>query len=92
VVAHSALAVKRTLNWLYQKLWKEPKGIRGAAWTLVFYSYVLLGLAVGSIVCQSPGGFFLLIAFSLVSMLLTRLNRKPGKPERQYSHRRRHAR
>jgi hypothetical protein len=84
--------VKKALRWLYERFWKEPRDIKGPTWTVVFYLYVLLGCAVGSIVSQATGGLLLLIAFSLVSMLLTHLNRKPRTPERQHFHRRRHAR
>lgn len=81
--------MKAVLKWLHQRLWAEPKDIKGTVWTLTFYCYVLLGLAVGSIVCRTPGGVFLLIAFSLVSMLLQHLNNKPTKLGRELPYRRR---
>ena len=81
--------MKAVLGWLHKNFWRDPIEIKGVAYTLTFYIYILLGLAVGSIVCQSPGGVWLLIAFSLVSMLLQYFNSKPKKLGRPLPYRRR---
>ena len=68
---------RAVLKVFYLKLWKQPKDSRGVTWTMLFWVQVLLGLSIGSIVCQQPGGFRLLLIHLLVSWVLNRLSRKP---------------
>lgn len=65
------------LRWLYTKLWKEPKDIRGAAWTAALYISIACAFEI------ARRGQLLPLAIGLLSLWVMKRESKPkrlGRP------------
>jgi uncharacterized membrane protein SpoIIM required for sporulation len=79
--------LSRIGGWLFKKCWTEPAQVRGWAWTLAFWVFVLCFVALLQVI---PHEYFALPWLILASgAVMNWQNRRPKKLGRELPYRRR---